>query len=365
MKIQLTENQDQIELLKAVGSKKRDVSIPAQEALAAFIGPVVAQVLDKMGFTSMIYRQFTFNEDEPATIPVHLYRGQGVNAVHVWYQDMAGGLGTSHVSGSEELTVATFPLDSAVSMLKKYARRSRLDVVSAALNRMAQELLVKKELNGFVILMKALAEATTNGADHIITSTAQNVLQPDDFNRLLTLNKRINTAFDGGTPTGLYTKGVTDVLLSPEMIEQLRSLSYNPVNTRQAGSGTTSIPLPDSIRESIYRASGVPEMFGKTLWEMVELGVGQAYNSLFAEFAVGNIAHGSQAFDASDDEIVIGLDLTNDGFISPVGKDESGETVTAAADDQWFTRSEKFGWYSHQTLGFVTLDARNMAAIVV
>ena len=44
MKITLKRTEEQVELVKAMASKNRDVAYEAQVALAEFIGPVLAKV---------------------------------------------------------------------------------------------------------------------------------------------------------------------------------------------------------------------------------------------------------------------------------------------------------------------------------
>ena len=68
------------------------------------------------------------------------------------------------------MKIATFRLDSAVSMGKRYARKARLDVVSKAVERMANEILVKQDRNAWAVVLKALAEAETGGNKHLLQS---------------------------------------------------------------------------------------------------------------------------------------------------------------------------------------------------
>ena len=136
---------------------------------------------------------------------------------------MAGGLPTSHTSGLSELKIATYRLDSAVSMGKRYARQARLDVVSKAVERMAQEILVKQERNAWAIILKALAEGTTSASSgslqHVVKtegSAAVTSFQLQDLNDIMTRMKRINESFAGGTPANPYSRGITDLYCSPE-----------------------------------------------------------------------------------------------------------------------------------------------------
>ena len=89
------------------------------------------------GTASNIFVDSQFDEDDSPSYPLDLYYGEGEGHVTVWSQNMAGGLPTSEVSGMQEVKIATYRLDSAVSFNKRYARRARLDVISKAIERMA------------------------------------------------------------------------------------------------------------------------------------------------------------------------------------------------------------------------------------
>ncbi len=375
MRIELQNTPDQEALVRAMGSKNRIESLAAQQAFAAAIGPVIGQVLQQAGSASMIYKDFSYDEDDSPSVLLDLYFGADVGTVTVWSQNIAGGLGTSHVSGMNELKFADYTLDSAVNLLKRYARKCRLDAVGGAINRMTQEVLVKQERSAWVVILRALGEAATVTDDigtqtnHTIVSTTQNVLQLDDFNRLLTLGRRLNTSFAGGTPVSNYSNGTTDIILSPEMMEQVRAFCYQPMNTRvgtMTSSGATAVPLPDAVREKIFAAAGASEIFGKTLHELLEFGLGRKYNVLFGDYAKAGIAAGSGNFAAATDEIVLGIDLTRDAFQRGLarGADKSG-SFTVEVDDQWAARTDKMGWFGGLQEGRICLDARAIDALIV
>ena len=140
MKLKLKNTPEQVELIKAMGSKNPEISRPASEAFAAFIGPVVQQVLMQANTAAYVYTDVEYDEDDNPS---------------------------SQIAGNAELKVSTYKLDSAVSFLKKYARKSRLDVVSKSIERMANEVLVKQDRNAWAVLLKGLAEgrgATGSGS---------------------------------------------------------------------------------------------------------------------------------------------------------------------------------------------------------
>jgi hypothetical protein len=378
MNLKLKNTPEQVELIKALGSKNPAVAREASEAFAAFLGPVIQQVLLQAGSASNIYTDAPFNEDDSPSYPLDLYYNEGVGNISVWSQGMAGGLPTSMVSGGQELKIATYRLDSAVGFLKKYARRSRLDVVSKGLERMAQEILIKQERNAWAVVLKALANATTNSTAHVIAGTTENVFQVHDMNKLLTLNKRINESFDNGTPDTAYSNGVTDLFVSPEVMEQVRAFAYQPMNTRKANGDDLStdaasggIALPDNLREGIYRSAGLPEIYGIALNELLELGASEKYNVLFKSLIDADsatvVGKNGGSFSSSADELLIGVDNSKGAFIRPIATQDnaSGGSFTVLPDDQFTQRADKTGFYGFLEEGRVCIDARAVVGLVI
>ena len=403
MKLQLKNTPEQVELIKAMGSRNQTVSREAQEAFAAFIGPVIQKVLQVAGTASAIYSDAPFNQDDSASYPLDLYYNENnTGYISVWSQHVAGGLPTStDVSAIEEMKIATYRLDSALSYFKRYARQARLDIVSKALERMAQEVLIKQERNAWAVILRALAEAetststapakhggTTGSGGHILPGWHKGAFQLHDLNRLMTLNRRINEAWAGGTPEAAYSNGVTDLYVSPEIKEQVRSFAYNPLNTKAASTdpaptaaGVGAIPLPDGMRADIYRSAGMQEIYGVNIVELLELGNGKKYNTLFNEFvtnfnynnAAGHVGAGTTpgtpiAWTAAADghEVAVGIDNSRGAFIRAVSVvSETGATFDAVPDDQFVQRSEKIGFYGSLEEGRVCLDGRAVQGITI
>jgi hypothetical protein len=379
MKIQFEKNPEQIELIKALASDNKTVAVEAQEAFAAFISDVIQQVLLRTSTSGMIYRDVEFDEDDSPSIPLDLYYGQNEGTINVWSQTVGGGLPTNFVQGMQEMKVSTYRLDSAISMDKRYVRKARLDVVAAGLERMANEILVKQERNAWAVILKLLAEASTNigtgtPASHIFRTGTNDVFQLDDMNNLWTLVRRLNSAYTGGTPVGSQSRGLTDIFVSPEVKAQIRAFAYQPMNTRAgtvATSGATAVALPDSVREDIYRGAGTSEIFGVTIHELLELGKSRKYNDLFSAFAgtktyntYGNT--GGTQFASASDELIIGIDASRNAFLRPVAvQSESRGQFKVLPDDQFLARSEKVGFYGFVEEGRVAVDARAAVGLIV
>ena len=233
MKITLKRTEEQVELVKAMASRNREVAYEAQQALAEFIGPVLAEVVNQAPTLSNLFTNFQFNEMDSPSIPLDLYYDiTAPDYVKVYSTTVPGGLPTNTVTPtSQEMKFSTYRLDTAVDFDKRYAAKSRMDVVGKTFTRIAQEILLRQEATSANLIMGALKEAKTNGKDHLLSREAGATLNLADFNEILTLAKRINTAWTGSAPEGGRIKGITDLIMSPEQVEGLRSLAYQPVHT--------------------------------------------------------------------------------------------------------------------------------------
>ena len=367
MKITLKRTPEQVELVKAMASRNRQVAYEAQVALAEFIGPVLAEVLNQAPTVSNLFQTLQFDADDNPSIPLDLYYNiSDEDYVQVWSQSHAGGLPSNQVlPTASELKLTTYSLDSAVDFDRRYAAKSRMDVVSKTFTRVAQNILIKQETTSATLLMSALANATTNGKQHVIKTVQDDRFILADLNELLTLAKRINTSWIGGTPTA-RTKGITDLLCSPEVVEDLRAMAYNPINTVEAdgtaAGGQQGIAGPDDMRMDIYRSAGIPEFYGIGIMELNELGTSQKFNTLFAANG-GTYADAdggdSEAFVDSTDQIIVGVDRGRDSLIRAVATDaESGSEFTLIADDQYSIRQNKIGYFGSVDEGRVVLDNR-------
>jgi len=370
MKITLKRTPEQIELIKAMASKNRSVAIEAQTALAEFIGPVLAEVINNAPTLSNLFTSLQFNADDNPSIPLDLYYDvTAEDYITVYSQNAAGGLPQNQVLPTvSEMKIHTYTLDSALSFDKRYAAKSRMDVVSKTFTRLAQEILFKQEKTSANLLLGALAAASTNGKKHIQRANTNGRFLLADLNELFTLAKRLNTSWLGGTPDARQGRGLTDILVSPELVQELRSMAYNPINTKGS---LTDIAAPEDMRTSIYNSAGIPEFYGVSIMEMNELGRNQRFNSVFDAVASTTLyakADGSsiQAFDGANEEIIIGIDRSRDSLIRAVATDsENGSEFSLTADDQYSVRQSKIGYFGSLEEGRMVLDTRALVGKIV
>jgi len=384
MNITLKRTDEQVELVKAMASRNRDVAYSAQVALAEFIGPVLAEVINNAPTISNLFTSLQYNADDNPSIPLDLYHDIfDEDYIKVYSQSVAGGLPTNYVQPTAaELKFTTYTLDSAVSFDRRYASRSRLDVVGKTFTRVAQEVLLKQERTSANLVFTAAANAATGNDSytaknrHIFRTAQANRLLLDDLNKLFTKAKRINASFVGGTPTGAR-RGITDLLVSPEVVEQIRAMAYNPINTlapNGAAVGATSQPiaLSENVRSQIFSQSGLTEFYGVAIMEILEMGIGKRFNSIFGTVAGSTdyLDHGStsasSAFTAASEEVIIGLDRSRDAMVRAIAVDsDTGSEFNLVADDQFSARQQRIGYYGALEEGRMVLDNRALVGLIM
>lgn len=371
MNITLKHTDEQVELVKAMASRDRNVAYEAQAALAEFMGPVLAEVINQAPVLANLFSSFQFNADSNPSLPLDLY--YDINAedyIKVYSTTVPGGLPTNQVlPTASELKFTTYRLDSAVSFDRRYALQSRLDVVGKSMTRVAQEVLLKQQSTSANLILGSLADAETNGESHVMDQAAASIgFTLADFNKLVTKAKRINTAWTGGTPED-GIKGITDLLVSPETMEDLRAISYNPVNTSTgpaAGAGTGLVAAPESFRDKVFANGGVPELYGIGLMEMNELGRSRKFCKLMDAFMNASPVAGNAALFDVNDDLVIGIDRSRESLIRAVATDsETGSEFSLIADDQYSNRQQKLGWFGSVEEGRMVVDNRVLTGVVV
>ena len=385
MKISLKRTPEQIELVKAMASKNRDVAYEAQVALAAFLGPVLAEVINNAPVLSNLFSPLSFNAEDNPSIPLDLYYDiTDEDYITVYSQQVAGGLPTNQVlPTTSEMKITTYKLDSALSFDKRYAAKSRMDVVSKTFTRMAQEILAKQERTSGNLILSSLAAAVTNGKKHVQRANATGRFLLQDMNELLTLSRRVFTSFTGGTmPTGQAGMGITDLMISPEIEEELRAMAYNPINTKGnaiGGGGATGddarntafVTAPDAVRVGLFNGGGVSSFYGVNLMVFNEFGVGRKFNTIFDTVASSTAytkadGTGSDDFDGAADELILGINRNRESLIRAIAVDsETGSEFSLVADDQYSIRQGKIGYFGSLEEGRMVLDNRALFGKIV
>ncbi len=376
MKITIKRTEDQLNLVRAMASNNREEAYEAQAAVASLIGPVVNEVINNAVTVGNLFSTLTYEWDDNPSLPLDLFHDiSDEDYIQVYSQQVAGGLPYNQVfPAHNELKFNTYTLDSALAFDRSYARKARVDVVSKTFTKMAQEVMLKQERTAFNVLASALIKGNGTTNKRIISSFNQDRLILDDLNRLITKSKRINSSFSGGTPVGGSVTGVTDLLVSPEMVEKLRSMSYNPINTVATGATGNDIAAPDELRMSVYNSGGLPSFYGINIIEVLEMGVGQRFNKIAlaidgadsATVTSGGQGESPDTGFSATDELLIGVDRSKESLIRPVVLGEgASDSLNIQVDDQFSVRQNKIGYYGTLEEGRICIDDRALTGIVV
>ena len=365
-KIKLKRTDETIALIKAMASRDRNKAYEAQLALAAYVGPLMSEFIEKAPTFSSMFTTLSFDADDSPSVPVDLYYDiTAEDEVQVWSQTTAGGLATNlMVPVESEMKFHTNTLMSCWHFDNKHIRKNRMDVVGKTLTKILQEVMIKQDRYSATAVLTALGDnhdATTNS--HVIDSASANGrFLPADLNALQTRSKRINTAWNGGTPAS-GRGGITDLVLSPERMEDIRDMAYNPVNTidadgSAAGTGDSMIAAPDSIREELFSGAGMATFFGLALMEIVELGPNQTFTNIFETVTSGTFSAG--------DDIVVGINRAGETLLRAVSLDEdTNAAFTIEPDDQFENRVKKTGFMGSVEEGRMILSAKDVMGIRV
>ena len=385
MKIKFdTTNQPQMELIKAMGSDKRTVSEAAQESFAELLSPIVSEQYAVAGTSQIFYKDFNYTKGDSPTIALDLLAAKDETWLSVWTQYMPGGAPTNTVTVPlEEFPLLPYRLDSAVSYLKKWAAKSRVDVVARVIERLFQEILLRSEDNLYYVALAALVGSTnpqTTNLGNLRRSNTINSFTLDDLNKLFTVFRRTSASWAGTSTLDTNIARPTDLIMSPEMFERIRSFSYQPVNTvggnftaitaNSQTSASAAVPLPESERSALFNAAGTPNFFGTNITVINELGVGQRYTSLFASL-VGSTAYpvltgsATDTFDLTADDLIIAVDARKEFAMKGLATDGAGSTLTLQMDDQFIKRSEKLGLYGSVEMAPFISETRGIFGLIV
>jgi hypothetical protein len=225
--------------------------------------------------------------------------------------------------------VPTYGIASAIDWLLRYAREARWDIVARAMQVLEASFVKKINDDGWNTLLTA-------GADRNILVFDADATAGQFTKRLVSLMKSVMVRNGGGNTGSIRRAKLTDIFLSPEALEDIRSWGVDQVD--------------EITRREIYTAADgtINRIFGINLQDLTEFGEGQEYQTFFTSTLGGSLATG-------DLELVVGMDmLNNDSFLMPVKQD------VTIFEDPALHRQQRAGFYGWAELGFAVLDNRRV-----
>lgn len=227
--------------------------------------------------------------------------------------------------------IPTYGITTSIDWLLRFSREARYNIVGRAMQVMEAGFMVKRNNDGMHTILSAAADRNILVYD--ADATAGQFTK-----RLVSLMKTVMRRQAGGN-TGSVKRGrLTDMLVSPEAIEDIRNWNLDQID--------------EITRREIYLAGDqsdkLTRVFGVNLHDLDEFGQGQQYQDYFTNDLGGSLQ-------GSDVELVVGLDLSaNDSFIMPVKMEP-----TIFVDPQ-LHRQQRQGFYGWAEQGFGILDNRRV-----
>ena len=241
-----------------------------------------------------------------------------------------------HVEG-DYVMVPTYDIGASIDYLLKYARDARWDVVGRAMEVLEAQFVKKMNDDGWHTLLAA-------GVDRNIVVYDSDA-NPGLFSkRLVSLMKTVMRRNGGGNSSSINRGMLTDLYVSPEAMEDIRSWGLDQID--------------EVTRREIYTAADgtLNRVFGINLHDRDELGEGQQYQLFYTDVLGGALPQNAGGDSANDKvEIVVGLDLRKrDSFIMPVRQE------VQIFEDDTLHRQKRAGFYGWAEQGFAVLDNRRV-----
>jgi len=320
------------DLLRKSGDNHFEVAIAAQRELAKALTLPLKQGVLKGDIVGGIFEPIGFEPGASVEFPLDFLSPGTEQDYFAYTIPNHGRIPERHVEG-DYLMVPTYDVGASIDWNLKYSRQARWDVVGRAMQ----------------VLEASFVRKNNDDAWHTILAACvgRNLVTYDDAataglftKRLVALMKTVMRRNAGGNSTSINKGRLTDLYLSPESIEDIRSWDLTQI--------------PDAIRTQIFMdskedgESPLVSIFGVRIHDIDELGVSQIYQEYYTNTLGGTMPGDKQ-------EIVVALDLFNrDSFVNPI------RAETEIFEDPTFHRQRRAGLYGFGELGWAVLDSRRV-----
>lgn len=315
-----------VDLMKKAGDSDPYVAWPHQRLFAKAITLPLEQGLLAGDILNGIYQTVSLTNGESLDYPLDILNPGSEEDYIAYVCPDQGRIPERQISG-DYLHLRTFRIANSIDMLLRIIRDSNWDVLGRALQVMQAGFVMKMNIDGWRTLISAAESRGIEVYDSLATTGI--------FTRRLLSLMKIQYARNGGQFTALNRKMLTDIFLSLEGLESIRSWGVGEIDdvTR---------------RELITMTDGTtPRVDGVNFNSLHEFGLNQRHNDYYIEAKGTAIANSKQ-------EIAIGLDMRNPSFIMPVREN------LMITNDPMLHRSQKAGFYGWFEGGYAVLDNRDL-----
>lgn len=319
---------EMIELLRQSGSNQYEAATAAQAELAKALTLPLRQGVLNGDTIGGIFEPVNFQPGTAVEFPLDFLAPGSEKDFVAYTIPSQGKIPERHVEG-DFVMVPTYEVGSSIDFSLRYARDARWDIVGRALQVLEASFVRKMNDDGWHTILAA--------------GVGRGIVVYDDAatagyfsKRLVALLKTSMRRNGGGNSTSINRGKLTDLYMSPESLEDIRSWSTTEAD--------------DFTRREIFVSDdyGLTKVFGVNLHDIDELGVGQSYQSYYTNTLSGTLP-------GSKTEIVVGLDLEkSDSFVMPVRQE------IEVFEDPTFHRQRRMGMYGFGEHGFAVLDNRRV-----
>ena len=316
------------DLLVRSGSTNREVALPANREFAKALELPLRKGLLSGDILDGIFEPVQLAPGAAPEFPLD-FLSPGTERDFVAYTIPNHGYVPERHVESDYVMVPTYDVGSSIDYLLKYARDARWDVVGRAMEVLEGSFVKKMNDDGWHTLLAA-------GVDRNIVVFDSDAASNQFTKRLVSLLKTVMRRNGGGNSASNNRGMLTDLYVSPEAMEDIRSWGVDQVD--------------EVTRREIYTAAdgSLNRIFGVNLHDLDELGVGQEYQLFYSGVLLGTMPGG-------DSEVVVGLDLSKrDSFIMPVREQ------VQIYEDETLHRQKRAGFYGWAEIGYAVLDNRRV-----
>lgn len=318
------------ELLRRSASANQGEAIAAQYEIAQALDEPLRKGILAGNILGDIFAQFNlpFGAAPEFTLdPL----APGVEREHIAYAVPSYGEMPQRVLSGDYIMVPIYEVGNSISWNLRMLRAARYDVHARAMEIYEAGFVKKDNNDGFACLLTAAANR------NIVVYDADAGVGRLTL-KLLSLMQRAMRRNAGGNTASLTRGRLTDIYMSIEAIEDMRSW--------------TLADTTETTREQIANSADgfLTRIYGINLHDLIEFGVGQEYQNLYLDASGIN-----GALAANDVEMLLGLDLQdNSTFVNPI------RTPLETQPDETLHRHRMGGVYGFKEHGFVTLDNRKI-----
>jgi|SRR5579885_3555781 len=317
-------------LLADSGNDNPGVARAAQAELAKALTLPLRQGVLKGDIVENIYQTVRFDPGVSPEFPLDILAPGTERDFVAYTMPNHGRIPERHVEG-DYVMVPTYDVGSSIDWLLKYSRDARWDIVGRAMQILEATFVRKNNNDGWRVLLSA-------GKNRGIMVYDDVAVQGLFTKRLVALMKTVMRRNAFGNSTSLNQGRLTDLYVSPEALEDMRTWDLTQVD--------------DFTRREIFMKNegngeySVTNFFGVNLHDIDELGVGQEYQLYFTSTLGGSLSAGKV-------ELVVGLDLDkDDSFVRPLRQE------VQVFEDETLHRQRRAGYYAWLEGGFACLDSR-------